>query len=67
MVALCVTPTCYKLLLIHLFLGRDEAFKNYFFFTFHSHILGSLAGGFGLCLVCLVLWVFFTVLLEVQM
>lgn len=50
-------------LLIHLFLGREEALRNAFF-TFCSHILGSFADLFGLCLV---LWVFFTVLLEVQM
>lgn len=51
--------------LIYLFLGREEALRNAFF-TFCLHILGSLADVFGLCLVCLVLWVFFTVLLEVK-
>lgn len=63
---LCHTNMLQTVPLIHLFLGRDEAFRNAFF-TFHSHNLGSLADVFCLCLVCLVLWGFFAVLLEVQM
>lgn len=48
--------------LIHLFLGKEETLRNAFF-TFHSHILGSLADVFG----SFDFMGIFTVLLDVQM
>lgn len=44
---LCHTNMLQTVPLIHLFLGKEETLRNAFF-TFHSHILGSLADVFGL-------------------